>query len=199
MTNINQNQDQLIDNVLKGSQSDFIELIQPYYERLYLKAYSIIKDKNEAKDVLQDAFISAYLALPKFKKESNIYTWLYRIVVNKALDHLKSKKREANYINPEVNPYAEKEISIFSGEKIQQQQEQNELYEYLIYIINKLEYKYKEMIIMRYFDGLTYEEIAEVKAIRLGTVKSRLHKAKELLKKELLKEGKFNVMDFFEL
>jgi RNA polymerase sigma-70 factor (ECF subfamily) len=52
---------------------------------------------------------------------------------------------------------------------------------------------------MRYFDGLTYEEIAEVKAIRLGTVKSRLHKAKELLKKELLKEGKFNVMDFFDL
>jgi len=92
-----------------------------------------------------------------------------------------------------------KKYLFFREKKIDQQQEQNELYEYLIYIINKLEYKYKEMIIMRYFDGLTYEEIAEVKAIRLGTVKSRLHKAKELLKKELLKEGKFNVMDFFEL
>jgi len=199
MTHINQNQDLLIDHILKGNQSQFIELIKPYYERLYLKAYSIVKDKNEAKDVLQDAFISAYLALPKFKKESNIYTWLYRIVVNKALDHLKSKKREANYVNPDINPYAEMEKSLFLEEKIQQKQEQNELYEYLIYIIDKLDYKYKEMIIMRYFDGLTYEEIAEIKAIRLGTVKSRLHKAKELLKKELLKEKKFNVMDFFDV
>ncbi|GIX40845.1 MAG: RNA polymerase sigma factor [Leptospiraceae bacterium] len=190
-------QSKLIEGVLNGNTGDFITLIEPYYERLFIKAYSIVKEENDAKDILQEALISAFLALPKFKKESNIYTWLYKIVVNKAFDFIKSKKREYSYINPDINPYSENlKIFLENEQNIEEKGEQNELYEYLISTIESLEDKYKEILKMRYFDGLTYEEIAEIKQIKLGTVKSRIHKAKELLKQKLIKEGKFVKNDF---
>jgi RNA polymerase sigma-70 factor (ECF subfamily) len=190
------NQRVLIDNVIHGNKSDFITLIEPYYERLYLKIYSIVKNENDAKDILQDALIAAYISLKNFKKESSIYTWLYRIVVNKALDYLKSQKKENQYIDPNSNPYSENlQFFVENILNVPEKKEQNELYEYLMYEIEQLEERYKEILIMRYFDGLTYEEIAEVKNIRIGTVKSRIHKAKELLKKRLINNKKFFQLD----
>jgi RNA polymerase sigma-70 factor (ECF subfamily) len=190
------NQRVLIDNVIHGNKSDFITLIEPYYERLYLKIYSIVKNENDAKDILQDALIAAYISLKNFKKESSIYTWLYRIVVNKALDYLKSQKKENQYIDPNYNPYSENlQFFVENILNVPEKKEQNELYEYLMYEIEQLEERYKEILIKRYFDGLTYEEIAEVKNIRIGTVKSRIHKAKELLKKRLVNNKKFFQLD----
>jgi len=194
------NQRVLIDNVIHGNKSDFITLIEPYYERLYLKIYSIVKNENDAKDILQDALIAAYISLKNFKKESSIYTWLYRIVVNKALDYLKSQKKENQYIDPNYNPYSENsQFFVENILNVPEKKEQNELYEYLMYEIEQLEERYKEILIMRYFDGLTYEEIAEVKNIRIGTVKSRIHKAKELLKKRLVNNKKFSPLDFLAI
>lgn len=158
----------------------FIKNIQPYYERLFIKAYSIVKNKEDAKDILQEALIAAYKAFSKFKGKSNLYTWLYKIVVNKCIDFLRNSKKEDNLIQKISKPYnpnnSHLDFFLYEFEEIY---EQNKIFKSLIKIVNNLENKYKELIIMKYFDGLTYEEIAEIKNIKLGTVKSRLSKAKE--------------------
>lgn len=155
----------------------FFKSIQPYYEKLFIKAYSIVKNKEDAKDILQEALIAAYKAFSKFKGESNLYTWLYKILVNKSIDFLRNSKKEDDLIQKISNPYDSQ--SNFFLYEFEEMYEQNKIFKSLIKIINNLENKYKELIIMKYFDGLTYEEIAEIKNIKLGTVKSRLFKAKE--------------------
>lgn len=186
---------ELIDNIISGNSTDFTTLIEPYYEKLYLKVRFIIKDPEESYDVLQEALISAFNSLNKFKGNSSIYTWLYRIVVNKSLDYLKQKRKKDKIYFSYDNPYTEKDEIINNFNRninnIQQNYEQNELFNHLINIINSMQEKYKEILIMRYFDDLSYEEIAEIKQIKIGTVKSRLNKAKEILKKKLINENKF--------
>lgn len=189
----------LINSIIKGNISDFSILIEPYYEKLYLKVLSMIKDPNDAYDVLQEALISAYNSLKKFKGNSSIYTWLYRIAVNKSIDFVKQKKKQNKILQIPKNPYDDREDNFSSHSSknmnVQQNYEQKELFETLINIIEKMDEKYKEILIMRYFDDLSYEEIAEIKQIKLGTVKSRLNKAKEILKKKLSYDGNFFLQD----
>ncbi len=186
---------ELIENIINGNLTDFTTLIEPYYEKLYLKVRSIIKDPDESYDVLQEALISAYNSLNKFKGNSSIYTWLYKIVVNKSIDYLKRKKKKDKIQYSFKKSYDDREEEGYNSYKnyyeLQENYEQNELFEYLIDLIENMDKKYKEILIMKYFDELSYEEIADIKQIKLGTVKSRLNKAKEILKKKLIKENKF--------
>ncbi|MFN3603601.1 MAG: RNA polymerase sigma factor [Leptonema sp. (in: bacteria)] len=168
----------------KRNEDDFFEILYPYYERLYIKALSILKNKEDAKDVLQDALMAAYKSFSKFQGKSNVYTWLYKILVNKCYDFLKKSKKEENLLVKINDPYLKKSNS-FVMEEFEKLYEQNEIFKSLIHIINTLESKYREIIIMRYFDGLSYEEISQVKNIKLGTVKSRLSKAKEKLNRKI--------------
>ncbi len=201
--NFRDSQQELIKSILNGDTSNFVKLVEPYYEKLFLKALSIVKYPDDAKDVLQDSFLAAYLSIKKFKNESNIYTWLYKIVVNKSIDYYKKRnKKKIESWNPYSNNKESDIYNISYNNSIKN--EQNELFDYLISAINKLDEKYKEILIMRYFDNLSYEEISEIKKIRIGTVKSRLFKAKELLRKILLHEKKeiikyINTMDLFIL
>ncbi len=174
----------------------FFQSVYPYYERLFLKAYSLIKNKEDAKDIVQETLLSAYKAFSKFKGKSNLYTWLYRILVNKCIDFLRKSKKEDMFLQRLQHPYSENSTSLFI-ESFEKNIEQNQIQKSLIIIIEKLEDKYKELIIMKYFDGLTYEEIAEIKNIKIGTVKSRLSKAKEKIVSLLQNEK--SIKDFINI
>jgi len=175
---------ELIDQIKGGDSNAYYELVSQYRERLYRKACSIVGDMDEAEDLLQEALVSAYLAIGSFRGESGIYTWLYRIVVNRCRDFLRSGKK-AILMDP-LDPFSMVIKDFRPG--VEKNHEHSEEASYLIEKINSLEGKYKKILLLRYYDELSYQEIGEVMHMNIGTVKSRLFKARELLKRLILAE-----------
>lgn len=175
----------LIELVKQGDESAFVELVTPCRERLFRKAYSIIGNPDDAEDILQESLISAYRAIHSFRGESGIYTWLYRIVVNRCRDFLRSsggkKKLEA------LDPFT----MVVKDERpgVEKKYEHSEASSYLIGKVENLSGKYKKILLMRYYDELSYQEISDLLHVNVGTVKSRLFKARELLKRSILADG----------
>lgn len=176
---------QLLKRIRAGDKSAYVDLVTPYKERLLRKAKSMLKDDDDAEDIVQDALISGYRSIGKFRADSGIYTWLYRIVVNRAKDLLTKRKR-----NPETS-ITEQEYQ-FADERdgYEKKLELSEESKYLIDKIKQLDEVYRQVIELRYFEELSYAEIATILGCNEGTVKSRLFKAKELLKHMILSEQK---------
>ncbi|MBI3396594.1 MAG: RNA polymerase sigma factor [Spirochaetia bacterium] len=171
---------------VKGGDSDaYIELVADYRIRLYRKATAMIGSPEDAEDVLQDALVTAYMALARFRGESGIYTWLFRIVVNKCRDHLRSRRsNREDPLEPSGAVLSDDRISVEKNHELSDDSR------YLMSKINSLDKKYRQILIYRYFDDLSYQEIAEMVHVNIGTVKSRLFKARELLKRLLLRDGR---------
>ncbi|MEQ9363117.1 MAG: RNA polymerase sigma factor [Leptospirales bacterium] len=182
----------LIERVKGGDGGAYMELVGEYRIRLYRKASSLIGDPEDAEDVLQDALMTAYKALPRFRGESGIYTWLYRIVVNKCRDFLRSRKSGKSDSLEIYEP-------ILSDDRIsvEKNHELSDDAGYLIEKIKGLDTKYRQILLYRYYDDLSYEEIANLIEVNIGTVKSRLFKARELLKRSILRNGRGE--DYFEI
>ncbi len=181
----------LIEETLKGDQRAFMELVSPYRSRLIRKAVSMLGNPQDAEDILQEALVTAYRALKSFRGESGIYTWLYRIVVNKCRDFHRSKKNApSDSLDAVAFMIHDDRIDLEKNLELSTEST------YLIQQINTLDKRYREILVMRYFDDLSYQEIASVLKIQVGTVKSRLFKARELLKRAILQDGKGT--EFFE-
>ncbi|HBS05052.1 MAG TPA: RNA polymerase subunit sigma-70 [Leptospiraceae bacterium] len=181
----------LIEKTLKGDQRAFMELVSPYRSRLIRKAVSMLGNPQDAEDILQEALVTAYRALKSFRGESGIYTWLYRIVVNKCRDFHRSKKNApSDSLDAVAFMIHDDRIDLEKNLELSTEST------YLIQQINTLDKRYREILVMRYFDDLSYQEIASVLKIQVGTVKSRLFKARELLKRAILQDGKGT--EFFE-
>ncbi|MBE7412548.1 MAG: sigma-70 family RNA polymerase sigma factor [Leptospiraceae bacterium] len=175
----------LLKRIKGGDQSAYIELVTPFRERLFRKAVSMVKDEDDAEDIVQEAMISGYRSIDKFRAEAGVYTWLYRIVVNKSKDLLSKKKREKEKpIDENENQFIDDRIGY--EKKLELSDEST----YLITKINQLEEIYKQVIELRYFEEMSYSEIAQVIGVNVGTVKSRLFKAKEFLKHLILQDEK---------
>ncbi|EPG67823.1 RNA polymerase sigma factor [Leptospira wolffii] len=176
---------ELLKKIKEGDDKAYMELTGPYRERLYRKAVSMVKDGDDAEDIVQDALVSGYRSIRNFRAESGVYTWLYRIVVNKSKDLLAKRKRaRENSIDDSEFQVTDNRVGF--EKKVELSDESN----YLINKINELEDIYKEVIELRYFEEMSYSQIAEVLGTNIGTVKSRLFKAKEFLKHLILQDGK---------
>jgi RNA polymerase sigma-70 factor (ECF subfamily) len=160
--------------------SEFEKLLRECQDRIYNLCRYMMRDPQEAQDAAQDAFLKAFKSLGDFRPEASLYTWLYRIAVNTCLDY-KKKKRSMPVINElgEDRPSAEP-----SPDKVY---ESKEISEAIQWAIQKLPKKLRLAIVLREIDGLSYEEIAEILAISIGTVKSRISRAREELRRILLK------------
>ena len=182
---------ELIEKIRAGDGEAYFELVSEYRLRLYRKACSLLSNPEDAEDVLQEALVTAYKAIGKFRGESGFYTWIYRIVINKCRDFQRSKRTKRE---EDIEPYQ----PVLSDERISLEKnlELSDDAEYLIGKINGLGKKYREILLMRYYDDLSYQEIAEAKDLNVGTVKSRLFKARELLKRAILGNGLGE--DYFE-
>ncbi|MCB1176232.1 MAG: sigma-70 family RNA polymerase sigma factor [Leptospiraceae bacterium] len=176
---------QLLNKIRTGDKSAYVELVTPYRERLFRKAKSMVKDDDDAEDIVQDALIAGYKYIHKFRAEAGVYTWLYRIVVNKSKDLLTKRKKnqEKSLVD---NDYSFADERMGFEKKLELNDESN----YLIKKINMLDEVYKQVIELRYFEEMSYSEISSVLGCNVGTVKSRLFKAKELLKHMILKDEK---------
>ena len=141
---------------------DFDNIYEEYFDRVYYKVLSVVKNDDDAEDICQETFISVYKNLSKFREESNIYTWRYRIAINKTYDFFKKRKLEFE-INDDVLSLPEDinfDTKVILEEKLK--------------LISEKE---KEIVVLKDIYGYKLKEIAEMKNMNLSTVKSVYYKA----------------------
>lgn len=174
----------LLQRINGGDTNAFVTLVQPFRERLFRKATSMLGSPDDAEDAVQDALLTAFRGIDRFRGDAAIYTWLYRIVVNRCTDVLRKRSTDqVDYVDP----------MSFDVEDLSDLQKNHELSDHTAYLITQirsLDARFRELLWMRYFDELSYEEIARVKNLKVGTVKSRLFKARELLKRRIFQDEK---------
>lgn len=178
----------LVERVQNGDKHAFDMLVVKYESRVMSLVQRLVRDHHEAQDIAQEAFIKAYRALPRFRGDSAFYTWLYRIAVNTAKNHLVSKGRR-----PAIEGVELEEAEVVGIPKLQdidspeRQLLRDELEEVIYSAINQLPDDLKTAITLREFEGLSYEEISQVMDCPVGTVRSRIFRAREAIDKQIRK------------
>jgi RNA polymerase sigma-70 factor, ECF subfamily len=159
----------------------FEDLIRRYQDRIYNLCRYMLRDPQDAQDAAQDAFLKAYRGIKEFRPEASLYTWVYRIAVNTCLDYKRKSRRDV--LKKEPIPEDLPSSAPFPAELY----ESRENTEAIQAALQKLPEKLRIAIVLREIDGLSYEEIAEVLHASVGTVKSRISRAREDLRRILLK------------
>jgi RNA polymerase sigma-70 factor (ECF subfamily) len=177
----------LVERVQRGDKSAFDILVRKYQHKVIKVISRYIRDHSEAQDVSQDAFIKAYRALPRFRGDSAFYTWMYRIAINTAKNHLVTRGRRL----PSVDIDAQ-EAEQFDGDSALKEYatperllQRDEIQRVVFDTIDQLPDDLKTAITLREIDGLSYEEIAETMECPVGTVRSRIFRAREAIDKTL--------------
>src|SRR5210317_284472 len=187
MTNTAQSDIDLVKRVQKGDKKAFDPLVIKYQQRIANLISRFIRDQDEVLDVTQEAFIKAYRALPNFRGDSAFYTWLYRIAINTAKNYLVSQSRRP----PGSDVDAESAEQIDSGERLKDRASPESLLlseEIAITVRNAIQAlpdELKTAITLRELEGLSYEEIAEAMDCPIGTVRSRIFRAREAIDAQL--------------
>ena len=169
----------LIERVLReGTPEAFRPLYERYRDRVYSTAYRITGDAGLAQDVTHDVFVQVYERLGQFRRRSRFSSWLYRVAVNRATDVARRRGRERWLFAGRVGePGAEAEVPAAHEGGPAQVVESAELAEEVARAVGELSLKLRAVVVLRYFEGLSYQEIAEVIGRSVGTVKSRLSRA----------------------
>lgn len=180
---------EIVRQVQAGDVAAFDKLILKYRERVYGVVYHLTSNREDAADLTQDAFIKAFQSLNRFQGGSSFFTWLYRIAVNGTLSHLRKNRLRSFFSLERVNeaePVA-KEIINALTDKTGSDRDTfvKELQEKLNEAMQKLSINHRTVVTLFEIDGLSHQEIAEVMHCSVGTVRSRLHYAKQLLQSEL--------------
>jgi RNA polymerase sigma-70 factor (ECF subfamily) len=166
---------EVIAAVRSGDKEAYRDIVEKYMQRAYYIALGLVRDPDTAMDISQMAFIKAYKNLKRFDLERPFFPWFYRILRNLSLDHIKRARR--------VNEIPLEDVQILSDDR-----EDRDMKEALWKAIEELPTEQREIIVLRYFEGLSYKEIAETVGKPIGTVMSSLHYSKRKLKGTL---GKF--------
>lgn len=174
---------QLVARVQKGDSRAFDMLVLKYQHRIFSLISRYVRDADEVQDVAQEAFIKAYKALPGFRGESAFYTWLYRIAINTAKNYLVSRSRRppGTDIELEDAEYHESGWGLRDIENPENALFGAELKAVVDGAIGALPEDLRTAITLREFDGLSYEDIADIMDCPVGTVRSRIFRAREAI------------------
>jgi RNA polymerase sigma-70 factor (ECF subfamily) len=177
----------LVERVQRGDKSAFDILVRKYQHRVVKLVSRYVKDHSEVYDVAQEAFIKAYRALPKFRGDSAFYTWMYRIAINTAKNYLVAQGRRLPNIDIEAQ-----DAEQFEGESAlkdyatpESMLQRDEVQSTVLRTIENLPDDLRTAIMLREIEGLSYEEIAEAMDCPVGTVRSRIFRAREAIDKML--------------
>jgi RNA polymerase sigma-70 factor (ECF subfamily) len=175
----------------KGDDEAFGMLVSKYKTKVFNLAYSVTQNQEMADDLAQEIFIKTYMAVPKFRFKSQFGTWLYRISVNHIRDFLRKKGKMKEISLEDVS---ESRIPHDNEALKREKETENEQRRTLVFkVIETLPEKYRVILTLRDIQGIPYGEIANILKISPGTVDSRLHRARKILRKKispfLLKEG----------
>lgn len=173
----------LVEKVQKGDKKAFDLLVIKYQNRVVNLVSRYVRDVTDAQDIAQEAFLKAYRALPNFRGDSAFYTWLYRIAINTAKNHVASRARrpqEVQTIGPEDETFdyddALKEVETPENLLLT-----DEIQKTIINAIEELPDDLRLAITLREVEGLSYDEIAEAMSCPIGTVRSRIFRAREAI------------------
>jgi len=175
----------------QGDLRDFQRIVEENHQRVYNVIFRMIEDREEAEDLTQDTFVNAYRAFDRFRHESQIYTWLYRIAVNLTKNRLDRRSRRRMTDGPSLDAPVEVDEDDVSRQvedwrlAPDRAAENNELERVLAQQVTRLRAEYKEVVILRDYEDLSYEEIAKVVGCSVQAVKSRLFRARSVLRKAL--------------
>ncbi|WP_191557648.1 RNA polymerase sigma factor SigW [Metabacillus idriensis] len=176
-----------IKQVKKGDQNAFAEIVDIYKDKIYQLCYRMLGNSHEAEDIAQEAFIRAYVNINSYDMDKKFSTWLYRIATNLTIDRIRKKKPDY-YLDAEVagteglTMYSQVAADVALPED---QVETMELQQMIQKEILKLPDKYRSVIVLKYIDELSLIEISEILDMPIGTVKTRIHRGREALRKQL--------------
>jgi len=178
---------QLVARVQKGDKRAFDLLVLKYQSRILALVVRFVQDSHEAQDVTQEAFIKAYRALGNFRGDSAFYTWLYRIAINTAKNYLVSRNRRppANGIDAQDAEFFEGDHALKNIDSPERLLLRDEIDKTVQDSIGKLPEDLRVALTLREYEGLSYEDIAAVMQCPVGTVRSRIFRAREAVDKAL--------------
>ena len=170
-----------------GDQDAFEQLVRDNEKRIYTLALRMTGSREDALDLAQDAFFQAWKALPTFQGESSFATWLYRLTSNAAIDYLRRQKKQRGDMSLDDEELGLDAVD--TGPGPQDAAERTEVRSVVAAGLQELSEGHRQVLVLREIQGLSYEEIADVLEVDLGTVKSRISRARSALRKILLQKG----------
>lgn len=178
--------EELIARTVAGDQDSYRVLVERYSDFAYTVALRVVGDEGEAEDVAQEAFVRAHRALSRFRGDSKFSSWLYRITVNRALTHLKRRKRRPDTVEMTSSPGVEAEVrSRRSCENPERVVLDNDLAACVRRAVDALPPRYRTVVTLFYLEERSYKEVADVLGVPMGTLKTHLHRARAMLRREL--------------
>lgn len=176
-----------IKQVKRGDQSAFEDVVSFYQNKIYQHCYRMLGNRHEAEDIAQEAFLRAYVNIHSFDDRRKFSTWLYRIATNLTIDRIRKRKPDY-YLDAEVK--GTDGLDMYSqlpddNRLPDKEAEGMELRNYIHNEIAALPPKYRSIIILRYLEEFSLQEISDILDIPLGTVKTRIHRGREALRKKL--------------
>ena len=178
---------QLVERVKRGDKRAFDLLILKYQHKIIGLVGRYLRDQDEVQDVTQESFIKAYRALPNFRGDSAFYTWLYRIAINTAKNQLVSRSRRPpdTDIDADDGEFQDNYAVLRDNESPEDVLAMGQMESVIYRAIGDLPEELKVAVTLREFEGLSYDEIAEVMECPVGTVRSRIFRAREAIEKKI--------------
>ncbi|MFO0916044.1 MAG: sigma-70 family RNA polymerase sigma factor [Pirellulales bacterium] len=173
---------QLIASTLSGDHTAFDQLVLRYQDRLFASLVHVLGCTADAQDIAQDAFVQAFRKLSSFRGQSAFYSWLYRIALNVAASQ-RRRKRVTTSLDAQRERMGDEPVD--RGGQPEQELERDEEVRLVRQALSELAEDHRTILVLREFDGHEYEQIAEILDVAVGTVRSRLHRARLQLKERL--------------
>ena len=180
---------ELVQTAVAGREASFEELVRRYQRPIAAYVYRMVGDYDSALDLTQEVFIKVYNSLNRYRSEFKFSTWIYKIAHNAAIDHLRRHSVREQTLSGSVEG-ERREITIESKRLTpEQESERKERRMEIESVVQLLQPAYRELIVLRHSHDLSYDEIAEVTGLPLGTVKNRLFRAREAMRDLLVQRG----------
>ena len=187
----------LIRRLQQRDEKAFVLCVRTYQDKVYGLIYRMLGNHAEAQDVAQEVFVTVFKSIDSFRGESKLSTWLYRISANHCKNRIKYLRRRAHKTTTELDAQAERALQNSSGSTLGEGQagpaevlEGAQLEQIVQRAIGKLEEEHRLLLLLRDVEEMSYEEIMQVTGLPEGTVKSRLHRARQALKEEIARHTK---------
>jgi len=180
---------ELVAAAQRGDRDAFKTLFERYHRRAYALAFGVLRNQDDALDIVQDAFIKAHKYLDKFEGNSSFYTWLYRIVMNLAIDHLRKHRRVKPVELDETRIEAEGDEGLLPrilGGNPAHALVDKQIRARIDQALDELSHNHRAVLVMRELEGLSYEDMAQAMSCSKGTIMSRLFHARRNMQKRLL-------------
>ena len=175
-------EEDLIQEALQGNGHSYGELVERFQARLFNSMLQIVGSHDEAEDVVQDSFVQAYLKLDSFQGNSKFFTWLYRIAFNNALSRRRRKRNDMSLEQSREITGSDPQDKLEAPDEPLLRQERVSLIHQALDLLTD---EHRGILVLREMDGMAYEDIAEILSINIGTVRSRLSRARNQLKVHL--------------